>query len=151
MRTLPNIVVSIALLFLCSSALADNKSIQGTVTGTDGKPLADAEVRVERLDAKAAPALTKTDAKGQYAFKRLPAGAYAITAVVKSVPKSRATVRTRNDGWVRVDFDLRMAANGKNIARKPSTSRTNTMESDNLSRLQGRLGGNINNMSFPGH
>src|ERR1700731_151926 len=139
MRTLPNIVVSVALLFLCSSAAADNKSIQGTVTGIDGKPLADAEVRAERLDAKAAPALTKTDAKGQYTFKRLPAGAYAITAIVKSVPKSRASVTTRNDGWVRVDFDLRTPANGKNIAAKPSASPVNTLGTNDLSRMQGRV------------
>jgi hypothetical protein len=118
MRILPNILVVFALLLTCGSAWADNKSIQGTVTGSDGNPLGGAEVRAERLDAKAAPALTKTDAKGQYVFKGLPAGAYAVTAIVKTVPKSRASVRTRSDGWAKVDFDLRTPANGKNTKKR---------------------------------
>src|ERR1700736_5585094 len=122
MRTLPNIVVSIALLFLCSSARADNCSIQGTVTGTDGNRLAGAEVRAERLDARMAVVLTKTDAKGQYVFKVVPAGAYAVTAIVNSVPKSRTNVKTRSGGLARVDFDLRLPAKGKNIAGNPSTN-----------------------------
>jgi hypothetical protein len=151
MRTLPNIVVSVALLFLCGSARADNSSIQGTVIGTDGKRLAGAEVRAERLDAKGAVVLTKTDAKGQFAFKVVPAGAYAVTAIVNNVPKSRANVKTRSGGLARVDFDLRLSAKGKNIAGKPSTNPEGAIQNDDLSRIQGRVGGNINNMSFPGH
>jgi hypothetical protein len=147
MRTLSNIVVSVALLLLCSSAWADNKSIQGTVTGSDGKPVVDAEVRAERTDAKAAASLTKTDTKGQYTFRGLPAGAYAITAIVKSGAKSRADVRTRNTGWLKVDFNVRTSANGKEVAKKPA----NNPATDDLSRMQGKAGGNINNMSFPGH
>src|SRR4030081_1730107 len=117
MRILPSILVVFALLFTSGSTWADNKSIQGTVTATDGKPLAGADLRAERLDAKAAPALAKTDAKGQYIFKGLPIGAYAIPAIVKSVPKSRASVRTRSDGWAKVDFDLRLTADSKSIKK----------------------------------
>jgi hypothetical protein len=150
MRILPNIVVS-ALLFLGSSAWADNNSsIKGTVTGLDGKRLANVEVRAERLHVKAAPALTKTDAKGQYVFKTLPAGTYTITAIVKAISKSRATVDARSGGLARVDLDLRTSATGRKIAGKPATP-ANTPATDNLSRAQGRLGGNINGMSFPGH
>src|SRR5436309_15214920 len=110
MRTLPDVVVSLGVLCLCGSLLAESKSFQGTVIGTDGKPLAGAVVRAERLDAKTAPVLTSTDAKGQYVFKGLPAGAYSVIAIVKNVPKSRAAVRTQSNGWARVDFDLRKGA-----------------------------------------
>src|ERR1043166_9207662 len=114
MRTHPNAIVSLGLLCVCGSLLAETNSVHGTVIGTDGKPLAGAVVRAERLDAKAAPVLTSTDAKGQYVLKGLPAGAYSVIAIVKNVPKSRAAVRTRSDGWARVDFDLRKGANVSN-------------------------------------
>ena len=156
MRTLPSIVVGFALLFLGSVALAGNSSIQGTVIGTDGKYLAGAEIRAERLDSSSrtgamAAVLTKTDAKGQYVLKDLPVGAYAITAIVKNVPRSRATIKTLSGG-ARVNFDLRLAANNKNMQpAKSSANPANSSDTDNLSRMQGRMGGNINSMSFPGH
>jgi hypothetical protein len=148
MRAIASLLVSFALLLFCSSAWSrDNKSIQGTVTGPDGRPLADAGIRAERLDTKATPVITKTDAKGQYAFRALPVGVYAITVTVKSVPKSRGKIKTTNNGWVRVDFDMRPSANSaqqpKDTGRSPAI--------DNLSRMQQSLGGNINGMSFPGH
>jgi carboxypeptidase family protein len=105
------------LIFATTSAWAETKSIQGTVTGADGKPLAEATVRANRLDAKAEPALAKTDAHGNYTFKNLPAGAYALTAIVKNVPKSHASVKTRSDGWAKVDFDLRVRANSASIKK----------------------------------
>src|SRR5437868_8721544 len=110
--------LTFALILACGSIRADTKSIQGTVLGTDGKPLAGADVRAERLDAKDTPTLTKTDAQGRYTFNALPAGAYAVTAIVKSVPKSRALVQTRSDGWAKVDFDLRMKATDANIQKR---------------------------------
>jgi hypothetical protein len=110
-------LVAFGLLSATALAWADNKSIQGTVTSTDGKPLAEATVRAERLDAKAAPAFTKTDERGNYAFKNLPAGAYVVIAIVKDVPKSRAMVKTRSDGWAKVDFDLRVRADSASVKK----------------------------------
>jgi hypothetical protein len=151
---------AVALILGTDLTWADTKSIQGTVTGVDGKPLAGADVRAERLDAKAAPALTKTDVRGQYQFKGLPVGAYAITTLVKNVPKSRASVRTRADGWAKVDFDLRTKADDASIKRhwvwvkgepgshiggrwvpvdqanKPTTSAVDTVGSDDVDRMQ---------------
>jgi hypothetical protein len=105
----------------------------------------------ERLDAKASVALTRTDAKGRYSFDHLAAGAYGLTASVQGVPKSRANVRTRSDGWARVDFDLRKAVSGKGVTGKPSATAGTTPPPDDLGRIQRSLGGNINGMSFPGH
>jgi len=151
---------AVALILGTDSTWADSKSIQGTVIGLDGKPLAGADVRAERLDAKAQPALTKTDSKGQYQFKGLPVGAYAVTTIVKEVPKSRASVRTRADGWAKVDFDLRLKAGDASIRRnwvwvkgepgshiggrwvpvdqagKPSMSAVDTVGSDDVDRIQ---------------
>jgi protocatechuate 3,4-dioxygenase beta subunit len=96
------------LLATASTWAGDNKSIQGTLVGEDGKSVRGAEIRAQRVDGKAKVAVTKTDSAGHYVFEALPAGAYAITAYVDGFPKSRATVRTRTKGWAKVDFDLRL-------------------------------------------
>jgi hypothetical protein len=158
----------VVFALMTASLRADNKSIQGTLLGTDGKPLAGAEIKAARLDAKAEPAMTKTDAQGHYLFQGLPSGAYAITAYVKSVPKSRASVRTRSDGWAKVDFDLRMKSNDSNIkkhwvwvkgepgshigghwvevdqVKRPSTSAVDTMDTDDVNRMQRDMRMNTN-------
>ena len=162
-----------AFILATGSTFADTKSIQGTVTGPDGKPLADAEVKANRLDAKGDQAVTKTDAHGHYTFKALPVGAYAVTAYVKSVPKSRASVRTRSDGWAKVDFDLRMKPGDASIkkhyvwvkgepgshiggrwvevdeANKPSTSAVDVIGEDDVSRMQRSMRLNTNS-TMPG-
>jgi hypothetical protein len=176
MFTRSGIIAVFAVAFILaggSAGAADSKSIQGTLTGVDGKPLGGAEIRAERLDAKVPPAITKTDAQGRYVFKVLPVGAYAVTAYVKSVPKSRAMLKTRSDGWAKVDFDLRMKANGPDIkkryvwvngepgshiggrwvevdqAKTPSTNAVDTIDTDDVRRMQRNMP--TSNMTFPGH
>src|ERR1700751_3284355 len=107
-----------AFTLAVNSTFADSKAIQGTLVGKDGKPVTGADIRADRLDQKAPPAMTKTDAQGRYVFKALPVGAYKITAFVKEVPKMHAEVRTRTDGWAKVDFDLRTPANGSTTKKK---------------------------------
>src|SRR5207237_1942898 len=104
----------IALLCLgldsIASARAEGLAIKGQVKGTDGKPLAGAEVRAKRLDGKGSSVVATTDAKGEYSFRTLDLAAYQVTAVVNKVPKSVASIKTRPTAWVRVDFDLSAAA-----------------------------------------
>jgi hypothetical protein len=163
-----------ALILTCSSVSADTKAIQGTLIGKDGKPVAGADIRADRLDSKAAsPATTKTDAQGRYVFKALPVGAYKITAIIKEVPKMHAEVRTRADGWAKVDFDLRTPANGSTIKKRmvwvpgepgshiggkwvevdqanvPSASATETVGTDDVNRMQRSMQINAN-ASMPG-
>jgi len=103
-------VFAITLLAFSLSARAEGFGLRGAVKGTDGKALAGAEVRAQRLDGKGPAVVTKTDAKGEYSLKGLNDAAYKVTAVVNNVPKSVASVRTRATSWVRVDFDLRATA-----------------------------------------
>jgi hypothetical protein len=149
MRTLPNVLVSLIFVLSCGSACGDNKSIQGTVIGMDGKPLAGAEIRAERSDVKTAPAVTKTDGKGLYVFRGLASAGYTVTATVGGIPKSRAKVITQKNGWARVDFDLRKTGNAGNTSN--SNPSADTLRAQDLNRAQQGLGGNINSMSFPGH
>jgi hypothetical protein len=84
----------------------DGLAIRGFVKSADGKLLSGAEVRAQRLDGKGPVAVATTNAKGEYVFRGLTLAAYKVTAVVNKVPKSVASVNTRANGWVRVDFDL---------------------------------------------
>jgi hypothetical protein len=163
----------IAFVLGAGPGRADTKSIQGTLLGLDGKPFAGAQIKAEQLDGKTKPAITKTDAQGHYQFTGLPVGAYAITAYVKNVPKLRGMVRTRSDGWAKVDFDLRTRSDGPNIkkhwvwvkgepgshiggrwvevdqATTPSTSAVDNVDSDDVSRMQRTMRMNTN-ATMPG-
>jgi hypothetical protein len=66
-----------------TAAKADTNTVQGLITGSDGKPLAHAEVRAERTDAVAKRVVTKTDANGHYTFTALPTGRYSISVVAE--------------------------------------------------------------------
>jgi hypothetical protein len=112
-------IIALVLLGLAvtgGNALADGLAIRGTVKGADRKPLAGAEVRAQRLDGKGPVVVATTNAKGEYTFKGLTLGAYKVTTVINKVPKSVASINTRTNGWVRVDFD--MSAKAKVAGRK---------------------------------
>ena len=114
MSSRSRIIAASALVLLAGGpALAGGgTSIQGTLIDEDGKPFKGGEIRAQRVDIKAKAAIAGTKADGHYYFVGLPAGAYSITAYVDGVAMSRANVRTRTDGWVKVNFDLRLNAKG---------------------------------------
>ena len=103
---------SMVIALLClglgsiASARAEGLGIKGQVKGTDGKPLAGAEVRAQRADGKGSVLSTKTDSKGEYSFRSLDVAPYAITTVINKKPVQVASIRTRQGAWVRADFDL---------------------------------------------
>jgi hypothetical protein len=100
-------------LFAGGSILAaDRTAVQGTLIGEDGKPLGGAEIRANRVDAKTKVVIARTKPDGRYYFVGLPPGAYSLTAYVDGVAMSRANVATSSKGWTKVDFDLRLNAQG---------------------------------------
>jgi len=89
------------------SGTAFGQSIEGTVRGSDGKALKDAEVRVEGKDKKVAT--TKPDARGHYSYARLSPGVYKVSVVQGGAVQSSANVKTAANNS-RIDFDLKPAA-----------------------------------------
>src|SRR5438552_3943056 len=89
------------------SGAAFGQSIEGTVRGSDGKALKDAEVRVEGKDKKVAT--TKTDARGHYSYARLSPGVYKVSVVLGGAVQSSVDVKTAPTNS-RIDFDLKPAA-----------------------------------------
>jgi uncharacterized surface anchored protein len=93
---------------LMGSLRAATPSIQGDIKGPDGKPLPGAEVRIERKDAKASPVTVTADKNGRYVFKNLALGTYKVIASKNGIAATAAdNIRTRAEGAVRVDFDLK--------------------------------------------
>jgi hypothetical protein len=108
------------------SAGAADTSIQGLVTNNEGKPIAGAEVRADRLDISARRIVTMTDAGGRYAFNNLPAGPYTITVVgINGAKSNPRTAYSADSGQpvrrfisavpyqLRPDFDPHASSNAK--------------------------------------
>jgi len=114
MFTHSRLVAAFAIVLVAGgSTFADDRTaFQGMLIGENGKPLKGGEIRAQRVDAKAKEVVAITKPDGRYYFIGLPPGAYALTAYIDGVAMSRANVRARSDGWVRVNFDLRLNAKG---------------------------------------
>jgi hypothetical protein len=88
------------------STPAQASGIQGQVRGVDGRPLQNAEVRIERQDKTGAPVTIQTSARGSYASSALAAGTYKISVVENGAVKSNVTIKMAGE-TARVDFNLK--------------------------------------------
>lgn len=95
-----------AVILICSSASAQDRSVRGFVKDTDGKGAVRAQVKIQRVDAKGRLITTNTDAKGNYAVNGLPVGTFKVTANGKEVIKEVNGINTKSANSVTVDFDL---------------------------------------------
>jgi Carboxypeptidase regulatory-like domain len=107
-RTLISSFLVVAAFAFCPSTPAQASGIQGEVRGVDGRPLQNAELRIERTDKTGAPVTIQTNAKGSYASSALPAGTYKISVVEKGAVKSNLTIKMAGE-TARVDFNLKSA------------------------------------------
>lgn len=98
---------------MAASASAQNCSIQGAVKGMDGKPLAGAQVKVERTDAKARAVTINSDAKGNYVANGLPVGTFKVTAYSKTNAKEIGGINTKSGSSVTTDLNLSTKSNNK--------------------------------------
>jgi hypothetical protein len=108
-------VGSILLAFglMAASASAQNSSIRGDVKGMDGKPLAGAQVKVERTDAKARAVNINSDANGNYIANGLSVGTFRVTAYGKTNAKEIGGITTKSGSSVTVDLNLSTKSNNK--------------------------------------
>jgi hypothetical protein len=106
---------SILLVFglMVASASAQNGSIRGSVKNMDGKPLAGAQVKIERTDTKARAINTNADAKGNYVANGLPVGTFKVTAYSKTNAKEIGGITTKSGSTATVDVNLSTKSNNK--------------------------------------
>jgi hypothetical protein len=98
----------IGLVLSVATAWAGPSSIQGIVKDAKGKPIKDADVRIESKDGSQRFNTVKTDAKGRYISEGLPAGVYRVTLVVNGAVKASITnTKTKADQSTQLNFDLK--------------------------------------------
>jgi len=96
---------------LSTALSAQTSSIEGKVTGPDGRPVKDAEIRFEQKVRQISPIINRTDANGHYAAT-LPRGLYKMTLAAGGAVEASITVKATGLNS-RIDFDLRPAAEKK--------------------------------------
>jgi hypothetical protein len=94
-----------------ATILAQTSSIEGNVTGTDGWPLRDAEIRFEHKGGQVSPVISHTDINGHYTAA-LPRGLYKMSLTAPRTPKTSISVKATGANS-RIDFDLRPSAEKK--------------------------------------
>jgi tetratricopeptide (TPR) repeat protein len=96
------------LVIFAASALAQVTTIEGTVTGTDGKPVQGAIVKIHRTDIKWDSQL-KTDKRGHYIHTGVPAGGtYEISVQIDGKDVDHlGNVKSTMGDHPPTDFDLR--------------------------------------------
>ena len=105
-RTVISSFLVAAAFAFAPSTPAQASGIEGQVRGVDGRPLQNAQVRIERKDKAGAPVTMQTNAKGNYASSALPAGTYKISVLENGKVKSYVIVKTSGQP-ARVDFNLK--------------------------------------------
>lgn len=96
-----------AAMFFALTSLAQTSTIQGKVTGYDGKPLQGAVIQLDRTDIKGS-LHTKTDKKGQWIYMGLAVGStWNVSCVVDGkVADQTMNVRAGLGDPTEADFDL---------------------------------------------
>src|SRR3954466_12556739 len=97
-------------LFLVSTGFGQPVQIEGVVKGVNNKPAKGADLRVDRVDKKAAPVLAKTDAKGHFAATVLDVGTYKLTAMLSGGIQSAQVIKADGKKQLFVTFDMKPAS-----------------------------------------
>src|SRR5258707_11016051 len=107
--------------FLCAAnAWAGPASIQGIVKDAQGKPIKNADVRIESKDGKQVFNTVKTDSQGRYISQGLQPGVYRVSLVVNGTVKAAiSNTKTKSNQATQLNFDLKpVAATQANTAAK---------------------------------
>jgi 5-hydroxyisourate hydrolase-like protein (transthyretin family) len=102
-------------LFICAANVwAGPANIQGIVKDAQGKPIKNADVRIESRDGKQLFNTVKTDTQGRYISQGLQPGVYRVSLVVKGAVKAAiGNTKTKSDQTTQLNFDLKPVAAGQ--------------------------------------
>lgn len=103
------IAFAFSSLFLVSTGFGQPVKIEGEVKGQNNKPTK-ADLRIDRVDKKAAPVMAKTDAKGRFAATVLDVGTYKLTATLPGGIRSAQVVKADGKKQLFVTFDMKPAS-----------------------------------------
>jgi tetratricopeptide (TPR) repeat protein len=132
-----------AVLF-AAAGFAQTSNIQGDVKGMDGKPLKDAEIKLDRTDIKQSFKV-KTNKDGHFLYANLPTGVYNITVVVGGKEVAGVTgVRSRQGDNPPIEFDLAKiaaanAAAAAGVGPAPSPAKEAAMTKEERAAYEKKL------------
>ena len=104
------IALAFSSLFLIGTGFAQKVTIAGEVKGVNNKPAKGADLRVDRVDKKAAPVMAKTDAKGHFAATVSAIGTYKLTAMLPGGIQSAQVIKADGKKQLFVTFDMKPAS-----------------------------------------
>jgi protocatechuate 3,4-dioxygenase beta subunit len=101
--------------FLCAANVwAGPASIQGTVRDAQGKPIKNADVRIESRDGKQVFNTVKSDSHGRYISQGLKPGTYRVSLVVNGAVKAAiSNTNAKSDQATQLNFDLKPVTAGQ--------------------------------------
>jgi hypothetical protein len=104
------IALAFSSLFLIGISFGQPVKIEGEVKGVNNKPAKGADLRIDRVDKKAAPLLTKTNAIGQFAATVPEVGTYKVTATLPGGVQSAQVLKADAKKRAFVIFDMNPAS-----------------------------------------
>src|SRR4029453_14789627 len=112
--------VGLVGFFLCvANAWAGPASIQGIVKDAQGKPIKNADVKIESQNGKQLFNTVKTDTQGRYISQGLQPGVYRVSLVVKGAVKAAiGNTKTKSEQATQLNFDLKPVAAGQASAEQ---------------------------------
>jgi tetratricopeptide (TPR) repeat protein len=123
------------MVLFAAAAMAQVTTVKGTVTGTDGKPVQGAVIKIHRTDIKW-DATLKTDKRGQYIHTGVPSGGMFDVSVlvngeeVTGIKGMKSVMADHPD----LDFDLRKNAKESDTKAMMQQAMQSGEISDDLSR-----------------
>ncbi|MGD0500143.1 MAG: tetratricopeptide repeat protein [Bryobacteraceae bacterium] len=138
---LRNVAVAVAVLaILARISLAQGASIEGTVIGEDGKPLAGAVIKLIRTDIKQ-NYQCKTDKKGHFMYMGLPSmGDFTVNVEVDGKVVSSQSAKTSLSNPADLTFDLAKAKAQREAAAKGDVKAvTQGMTTEQKQALEGQI------------
>src|SRR5262249_13593588 len=101
--------------FICAAnAWAGPASLQGIAKDGQGKPIKNADIRIQSKDGKQVFNTVKTDSQGRYISQGLQPGVYRVSLVVNGTVKADiGNQKVRQDQTTQLNFDLKPVAAGK--------------------------------------
>ncbi len=130
-----------------ATAFAQKATIQGDAGDANGRPLPNAQVRIQSSNAKSGPVMVKTNKKGHFTAGGLPAGTYTVAVLVDGAVKwSAANVKAVNGR------EVYLKLSGKQVA--VATSASNTQPKKRAvwvpDQVGSRLGGHYEDQPYQG-
>lgn len=103
----------LGLILLAATAGAQTR-IEGVVRGPNGKPMKNADVRLESKARGGANQVVKTDASGRYQFASLAVGKYRVSVLSGSqIQGFIDNINTTASKPAKVDFDIKGGVAGQ--------------------------------------